>query len=125
MNGHEDALQDVAGELPGEDTPLGIGQIEDLSLSTQESPEASLRQAAEASAAAGKPLQVKVALHLYDPGKQTYIGWRRQAWRLALADAEAARGFRDTLAVFFAALAMLGPNRLRAVLQQAMAEARG
>lgn len=105
-----------------QDTPEAppLGTIENIGAAWAEGPEASLQQAADASAAAGRPLLVKTSLHLYDPSRQTYIGWRGQAWKASLTNAEAARTFRDALGVFFTALSMLGPERLIAILRREM-----
>lgn len=113
--------QDDAGEQ-AEQTPP-IGTIANIGDAWADGPEASLRQAATASENANRALLVKTSLHLYDPSKQTYIGWRGQAWKASLTNAEAARTFRDALGLFMQALSLLGPDRLTAILKREMSEA--
>lgn len=101
-----------------------LGEIESVSETQLEGPEESLQQAARAAESAGKPLLVKVGMHLYDPSRRNYINWRGQAWKASLPGAAAARELRDVLAACFGALQVLGPARLIAVLQRATAEAK-
>lgn len=122
MEAAQEQAQDLA---PADESQPPIGTIEDTSLAAAQGPEASLRQAADSAEAAGKPLLVKVGLHLYDTKRQNYIGWKGQSWKASLANAEAARVFRNALAVFFEALSLVGPARLIAVLRREIDGQRG
>lgn len=97
-----------------------LGTIRSVDDTLREAPEESLRRAADTAAAAGKPLLIKVGMHLYDPSKRNYIGWRGQSWKATVRDAGAARELRDALGVFFEALGGLGPARVIAVLREAV-----
>lgn len=99
-----------------------IGTIANVYDERTEAPEVSLLTAAQAAQAAGKPLMIKTSLHLYDVSKQSYIGWRGQAWKASLSGVDAARKFKAALDTFFHALGVLGPDRLIAVLKQAVEE---
>lgn len=110
------------GESAG-DVDDQISSIENVGAERIDALEASLQHAAQLAEAAGKPLTVKTSLHLYDVEKQSYNGWRGQAWKATVANASAAKKLRDALDGFFNALSVLGPDRLMAILAEAARKA--
>lgn len=109
-----DGSNDSAG--PG----VSVSHVQDEQVSASEE---SLLRAVKAASEKGIPIRLRLAAQLWD-GRQ-YQAWKGQIWKVDAPKVEDVRLIQESLELFFDALSIKGPERLKQEMQEVLLRLKG
>lgn len=98
------------------ETPTPAATVIHVADDQANGPEESLQRIAAIAAANKAPIRMRVAVQLWDADASQYVAWRGQIWKVEVVDTSEAKKTQQALELFFDLFAMLGAEKLEALM---------